>query len=197
MPLHSLIPGMPLRHPHARILRYFVIALGLLFTTTACMPTADGVKVSKKAKRQAKGAKSGRNPNAAMARRAMAGLATGNAGRIDSSAASVPIQRKAGWVVKGTDLMLFHPCGDPKGYFVMANGQVMARIAQRYKFSVPRPYAPLYVDLKVRLVNDTITVGTNHFTRVANVSEILSDEARTRACAAPTRSETMQGLSSF
>jgi hypothetical protein len=109
----------------------------------------------------------------------------------------LPFTDHYGHLVRGTDLLLFMPCGDDNDYFLVAPPPVLARIRQFYRFATRRPYIPVYMDLDSRLVSDTITVGNNTFQRIADVKDFNGESAGTPKCARPAPGEVMDRLRKY
>lgn len=153
--------------------------------------------MDKQAKRAAKiakkGGSGGRRRNA---------LSTGTAGvafRAPSTNMADYV-RRAGYIVKGTDFLAFWPCGVEGYYFMLPAPSVAGRLSQQYRLSAPRPYAPIYGELRTRFVADTITVGTHVYKRYAEVIDYKPLARADAECAAPSRttlSDEMQRLDNF
>lgn len=157
----------------------------------ACAPAGGGGggKKGKKGK--------GAGKKAAMAAAILKGGYTGGAGGPTVAATFEPA---FGYIVRGTDFATFWPCGQDGYYFLVAEQMVNARIAQQYKFSAPRPYLPMYAELRVRYVNDTTTRGDRHFNRYVEVVEYKPSSRQNAKCTAPLRqtlSDEMQRLDDF
>jgi hypothetical protein len=163
-------------------MKLLALTLSLILLVQGCMPSADGANVNMKALKAANkkaaggGKKKGRKIQSA----------AGNRGAEDTTA-KIPFVRKTGYVIRGTDVMMFHPCGDTTSYFVVAGGAAMQRIAQRYKFSVGHPYVPMYIDLQLRFLHDTVSSGDYVFTRVADVKDVYQEAGKPKECLPPSR----------
>jgi len=160
-----------------------VATLGLL-SAPACMPTADGVAVDKQTKRAAKIAKKGGVPG--RRRQSSNTGAAGVAFRAPSTNLADYVRRD-GYIVKGTDFLTFWPCGVDGYYFMLPAPSVAGRIAQQYRLSAQRPYAPIYGQLRTRFVADTITVGTHLYSRYAEVIDYTALARADAKCSAPSR----------
>ncbi len=160
-----------------------VATLGLL-SVSACMPTADGVAVDNQTKRAAKKAKKGGGPG--LRRQSSNSGAAGVAFRAPSSNRADYV-RRSGYIVKGTDFLTFWPCGVYGYYFMLPAPGVAGRIAQQYRLSAPRPYAPIYGELRSRFVADTITVGAHSYNRYAEVIDYTALARADAKCSAPSR----------
>lgn len=162
----------------------------------ACAPTAEGTAESRQARRQRVAQRRGVAITAKQnAQRAAQSDMVGGAG--GRRAIEVPFQRRSGWLVKGTDLLLFLPCGEGEDYLVTGPGPALARINQRYKFEQPRPYTAMYVELNVRLLHDTTTVGGNTFTRVADTEQLFPAADTPPACRRPTQSRVVEIINRY
>lgn len=171
--------------PRFPVMKLLALSLSLLLLAQGCTPTADGAGVDKKALRKAAKKASATGGGGGKKKRR---LVTASGNRVTGdSAVVVPYTRKSGYVVRGTDVLMFHPCGDTKSYFVVAGGPAMQRIAQRYKFTAQRPYQPVYLSLQVRFLNDTVTSGDFTFTRVADVEDVVQEDGSPKLCGPPTR----------
>jgi hypothetical protein len=65
----------------------------------------------------------------------------------------------------------------------------MQRIAQRYKFSAPAPYVPMYATLQVRFLKDSVRSGDFVFTRIADVLDVVQEDGSPKVCRPPSRAE--------
>lgn len=105
-----------------------------------------------------------------------------------------------GWVVKGTDFLTFWPCGQSGYYYMRSVPGVFMRISQQYKFAAPRPYTPMFAELNLRYVGDTLRVGERTFHRYAEVVGYTSKTRDEATCAPPSRarlSDEMERLDRF
>lgn len=110
------------------------------------------------------------------------------------------LESASGYIMKGTDMLIFWPCGKSGYYFIVPSPIANARIAQDYKFATKRPYATMYAELKLRYVEDSITRGNRHYARYAQVMEYTQRSRRDAACRAPRTqvvSDEMQRLEAF
>jgi hypothetical protein len=170
-----------------RAIRVVALTLSFILLAEGCTPTADGAGVDKKAlKRQRKAAAGGGAP-AKKKGRSLRGT-VGNRVKLDS-ALDKPFADRQGYIVRGTDILMFHPCGDNQSYFVVAGGAAMQRIAQRYKFSASAPYVPMYVTLQVRFMEDSVSSGEFVFTRIADVNDVVQEDGSPKACRPPSRAQ--------
>jgi hypothetical protein len=132
-----------------------------------------------------------------MAAAILKGGYTGGAGGKTTAASFEPA---FGYIVRGTDFATFWPCGQEGYYFLAAEQMVNARIAQQYKFSAPRPFLPMYAELRVRYVNDTTTRGNRVFDRYVEVVDYKPSSRQDAKCPSPSRttlSNEMQRLDDF
>lgn len=170
-----------------------------LFLVQGCKPTAAGSGVDKRAQRKARlAAKRGPGNRRAQVE------ATFNRGftRSDGAkkAASEEFRPSYGYIVKGTDFLTYWPCDSVGYYYLSASQNVNAKISQQYKFSTPRPYVPMYAELKVRYVDDTLTRGERVFSRYVEVSDYVPGSRDNAKCKGPSRvtlSNEMQRLDQF
>ncbi len=165
-----------------------------------CTPSADGAgQPNKPAKGKGGGGGKGRRrpggPPGAMGAGAAgamgAGMRPGNMAGLETA---------TGYIMKGTDMLVFWPCGKTGYYFMIPSPIANARIAQDYKFSTKRPYATMYAELKLRYVDDTVTRGNRHYERYAQVMEYTQRSRREATCRAPKTqqiSDEMQRLEAF
>jgi len=150
----------------------------------------------------ASGGKKGRKGKGAARKAAMAAaiLQGGYSKGADGTPSATSLEPAFGYIVRGTDFATFWPCGQEGYYFLAAEQMVNARIAQQYKFSAPRPYLPMYAELKLRYVNDTTTRGKRHFDRYVQVVDYKPTSRKDAKCPAPSRtalSNEMQRLDDF
>lgn len=118
----------------------------------------------------------------------------------DARTGSLVHETAAGWIVKGTDFLTFWPCGKSGYYYMKAVQPVHARVSQEYKFASPAPYTPMFAQLQLRYVNDTLTVGGRHFLRYAEVVGYTSRPRDEAPCQPPRRttlSDEMERLDRF
>lgn len=118
----------------------------------------------------------------------------------DAKLEAVVHESAKGWIVKGTDFLTFWPCGTTGYYYMRAAPPVFARVSQEYKFASPAAYTPMFGELRLRYVNDTLTVGERHFSRYAEVIGYTSrsrDEATCRPPKRTTLSDEMERLDRF
>lgn len=106
-------------------------------------------------------------------------------------ASTAPYATHVGYLVRGTDMMLFMPCGEKDDYFLFAPPAVLARVKQYYRFMTRRPYVPVYMELTSRLVVDTLTVGSVTYKRIADAKDFTSDSLGAPKCARPAPGEVM------
>lgn len=183
-------------------LRRLVLLVALGFSSgvvQGCVPTAEGGPVDKKAAKAARRAKTGQgNKKAARQAARFSGSFAGGAGKARIAAASYHPAK--GYVVKGTDFLTFWPC-DSAGYYYLAAGQMVnAKISQQYKFSSPRPYTPMYAELKLAYVNDTLQRGERTFSRYVDVIDFTATGRDLAKCEPPSRitlSNEMERLDQF
>lgn len=164
-----------------------------------CVPSAEGGPVDKKAAKAARRAKSGLgNKKAAKQAARFSGAFAGAGGRAGVAAGNY--SAASGYVVKGTDFLTFWPC-DSSGYYYLAAAQMVnAKISQQYKFSSPRPYTPMYAELRLRYVNDTLQRGDRVFKRYADVIDFTATGRDAAKCKPPSRlelSNEMERLDQF
>lgn len=113
---------------------------------------------------------------------------------------SIVPETAKGWIVKGTDFLTFWPCGRAGYYYMRAIPPVFARVSQEYKFASPAAYTPMFGELRLRYVDDTITVGERHFSRYAEVIGYTSRSREEATCRPPKRttlSDEMERLDRF
>ena len=169
----------------------FLAIATLVVESAACTQPVD--KTAAKAARRARGA-AGRG-KAVVGQNLSAGGRSGRANQLADSYANA-----AGYIVKGSDFLTFWPCLAEGYYFLRADGPTNARIAQEYKFASPRPYAPLYTELRVGYVSDSLSVGSRHFSRYAHAIGFTQRSRDGAMCPPPTRetlSNEMQRLDNF
>lgn len=183
-------------------LRRLVLLLALGFSSgviQGCVPTAEGGPVDKKAAKAARRAKQGLNSKKAAQQAARFSSAFGSGGRKGGVVAANYLPAK-GYVVKGTDFLTFWPC-DSTGYYYLSAGQMVnAKISQQYKFSSPRPYTPMYAELRLRYVDDTLQRGERVFTRFVDVIDFTATGRDIAKCEPPSRntlSNEMERLDQF
>lgn len=161
-----------------------------LLSLEACKGGGGSAKDRRQARRQAL-----QKANIAAQLRAGAGGGGGLGGNDTIPPAKVP-----GWIVRGSDFNTFWPCGKDGYYYMRALQPVNARIAQDYKFAARRPYTPMYGEIEVRYVNDSITVGDRRFSRyviVTNYTPKARAEADCRSPGQKRLSDEMQALDGF
>jgi len=183
--------------------RTSLVALCLLPLTVllvGCTPSASGGPVNKSAQKASRRARTGAGARKAavqsqrIAGMLGAGVAGGRAGVMAS------LESADGYIVKGTDFQTFWPCQKSGYYYMMVSPAVNGRIAQQYKFSVTRPYSPMFAQVRLRYVDDTLTVGQRHFTRYAQVMDYTQRDRSEATCPSPRReilSDEMQRLDNF
>lgn len=162
-----------------------------------CTPSADGAGPPAKGK----GGRRGRQrPGGARGAMGMPGaMGAGAAGMMRPGDPSA-FETATGYIMKGTDMLVFWPCGKEGYYFIVPSPLANARIAQDYKFSTKRPYATMYAELKLRYVDDTISRGHLRFDRYAQVLEYTQRSRREATCKAPRTevvSNEMERLEKF
>lgn len=183
-------------------LRRFFLLLALGWSAglvQGCVPSAEGGPVDKKAAKAARRAKTGAgNKKAARQAAQFSGAFAGG-----SRKANVAVENyapAAGYIVKGTDFLTFWPC-DSTGYYYLAAGPMInAKISQQYKFASPRPYTPMYAELRLRYVDDTLQRGDRIFKRYADVIDFTATERDSAKCNPPARttlSNEMERLDQF
>jgi hypothetical protein len=180
--------------PRALLLSLSLALLGA--SASACKPSAAGGPVDKSARRQAKRAKLGKSGGGKRAGAVAAvttNLRAASRGPINM-ADYVPAE---GYIVKGTDFLTFWPCGKPDFYFMRPIQIVAVKVAQEYKFASPRPYLAMHAKLRVKYFDDTLTVGTNHFTRYAEVVDFEATPRSGSACPSPTREKLAVSLKPY
>lgn len=188
----------------ARSNRPFRLALNaiclalLVLGTQGCTPSADGAGQPNKPKAKG-GRKGGRQRPGGVP--GMAGLAGGVGGAGMMRPGDMRgLETATGYIMKGTDMLVFWPCGKSGYYYLMPSPVANVRIAQDYKFATKRPYATMYAELKLRYVEDTITRGNRHYERYAQVMEYTQRSRRDATCRAPKTqvvSDEMQRLEAF
>lgn len=101
----------------------------------------------------------------------------------------VPFTKMSGWIVRGTDESSFVKCGGARDvYFTRIAAEVVGQVVQRYRFKAPSPFVPVYYEFDGRLLDDTVEVGTNRYTRVVEISRLYPEAPEKRpACTAPRR----------
>jgi hypothetical protein len=182
--------------------RRFVLLLALgsaAGLVQGCVPSADGGPVDKGAAKAARRAKTGvGNKKAARQAARFAGTFAGAGKNANVSAAEY--SPAAGYVVKGTDFLTFWPCDSTGYYYLSAAQMVNAKISQEYKFSSPRPYTPMYAEVRLRYVNDTLQRGERVFKRYADVIDFTAAGRDSAKCRPPSRitlSNEMERLDQF
>ncbi|MFP5355943.1 MAG: hypothetical protein ACLGIK_12475 [Gemmatimonadota bacterium] len=140
------------------------------------------------------------------AARRQALIAQGNAEALRNAAtgtskrAEVKYEKAGGWIVKGSDFLTFWPCGSSGYYYMRATPPVVSRVSQQYKFAAPRPYTPMYAELQLHYVSDSIRVGNRSFDRFAEVIGYTAKAREDAICPAPKRttlSDEMERLDRF
>ena len=191
------LPNPQAAMPSYACIRTRVLTLALVGVFGACAPTADGGPVNRKAEVAADQARKGiTQRRAAAAARMFAPTAVPEKGpRVVTS--DLPFKDHYGYLVRGTDLLLFMPCGDNADYFLVAPPPVLARIRQFYRFATRRPYIPVYMDLESRLVRDTITVANNTFERIVDVKDFNAESADAPKCGRPGPGQVMDRLRKY
>lgn len=178
----------PLRKLGALLLASVIVA------STACKPTAAGGPVDRAAKKRDRSARRG------VGARRQAAVAARTGGSLAAGYANAPrgtrgeLLPREGYIVKGTDLLTFWPCGENDYFYVRTPQGIAVRIAQQYKFQSPRFYSPMFAQVKLREVSDTITVGAVEFTRVAEIMDFTPSERPATGCKAPTRAVLAKAL---
>lgn len=113
---------------------------------------------------------------------------------------AVTYEKAGGWIVKGSDFLTFWPCGKSGYFYMRAIPPVVTRVAQQYKFAAPRPYTPMYAELQLHFVSDSIRVGNRGFDRYAEVIGYTAKAREDATCPAPKRttiSDEMERLDRF
>lgn len=164
-----------------------------------CVPSAEGGPIDKKAAKAARRARTGAgNKKAARQAARFSGAFAGASGKAKTAGGSyAPAQ---GYVVKGTDFLTFWPCDSTGYYYLAATQMVNAKISQQYKFSSPRPYTPMYAELRLRYVDDTLQRGERVFSRYVDVSDFTATGRDLAKCEPPSRatlSDEMERLDNF
>ncbi|MEO7964391.1 MAG: hypothetical protein ABIT38_10860 [Gemmatimonadaceae bacterium] len=171
--------------------------LALVLAIGACKPTAGGGVVDRKAQVAADQSRKGiTQRRAASAARMFAPSAVAERGpRVIES--DRPFVNRPGYLLRGTDLLLFLPCENHQDYFLVAPPPVLARVRQFYRFATRRPYIPVYMELKSRLIDDTITVASTTYTRIADTREFNGELLGPPKCTRPTAGEIMDRLRKY
>lgn len=163
-----------------------------------CAPTAEGGPIDKQAAKAARRARKGVGTKKAARQAARFSGAFAGTGATNAPAGSyTPAQ---GYIVKGTDFLTFWPCDSTGYYYLAAPQMVNAKISQQYKFSSPRPYTPMYAELRLRYVDDTLRRGERLFTRFVDVSDFTATGRDIAKCEPPARvtlSNEMERLDQF
>lgn len=188
---------------HFRSLARPLVALSLIsavFIAQGCSPTAAGGGVDKQAAKKARLAEK-RGGGSRRAAQAAAAFSRGYAAEGGGAAGpGADVTTSYGYIVKGTDFLTYWPC-DSVGYFyVSAPPNINAKISQEYKFASPRPYVPMYAELRLRYVDDTLTRGERTFTRYVAVTGYVPSSRDDAKCKGPSRttlSNEMQRLDQF
>ncbi|MCC6772166.1 MAG: hypothetical protein IT360_13320 [Gemmatimonadaceae bacterium] len=177
-----------------------VSLVSAVFVAQGCTPTAAGGGVDKRAAKKARIAekRGGGNKRAAnAAAKFSSGFAAG-AGK--ATVAGAAFKKSYGYIVKGTDFLTYWPC-DSVGYFYLsAPASINVKISQQYKFSATRPYVPMYAELRVRYVADSLTRGERVFSRYVEVADYVPgsrDDAKCKGPSRATMSSEMQRLDQF
>ncbi len=174
-----------------------VLAIAVLAALGACKPDANGTPVDRKARIAADQARRGiTQQRAAAAARRFAPTAVSNDGsrKFDSD---LPYTPQLGYLVRGTDLLLFLPCGERQDYFLVAPPAVLARVKQYYRFMTKRPYIPVYLKLNSRLIEDTITVANVTYKRIVDAKDFSGDSLGTPRCPRPMPGEVMDRIRKY
>jgi hypothetical protein len=179
---------------HARLGRAIpAVAMVGLLVGVGCTPSADGQgPIDKTARRAATRQKMGSSQRAAAnARNRAASVFAG--GRHGNDTLPLTFVPQYGYMIRGTDELVFRPCADTNSYFMIAGPGVGAQLGQMYRFSASKMYSPVYVHLQTSLSEDTITVGYNHYTRIARVKAmLLLQDDEVKKCKPPRRGSTVQ-----
>lgn len=180
----------PLLHPPRRVALAIVALVTLVTLVQGCQRSGGGETADdrKRIRFQSQ-----------LARAATEQLKKGVAGG-DAKTDSVVHETATGWIVKGTDFLTFWPCGKSGYYYMKAVPPVHARVSQEYKFASPAPYTPMFAELRLRYVSDSLTVGGRHFLRYAEVVGYKSRSRDEAPCQAPRRttlSDEMERLDRF
>ena len=173
------------------------LALATLVAAGACTPTAEGGPVDNKARAAEGAARKGITQRRAASNARMFAPSALSGSGPRTFAANSPFERHGGYLVRGTDLLLFIPCGDAKEYYVVGPPAVLARVRQFYRFATRRPYIPVYIDIQSRLVKDTLTVGDKTFDHLVEVKDFRSDSLGTPKCPRPTPGQVLDRLRKF
>jgi hypothetical protein len=191
----------------ARRIRRFVLTVNALLVALlvvgaqGCMPSADGAGQPNKPKGKGgrKGGATGRRAGAGPGAMAMQGGMPGGPGAMRPGSMA-GLETASGYIMKGTDMLIFWPCGKSGYYFMVPSPLLISRIAQDYKFATKRPYATMYAELKVRYVDDSISRGTRSYSRYVQVMEYVQRSRRDATCPAPKTqlvSDEMNRLEAF
>ena len=106
-----------------------------------------------------------------------------------------PFVRIAGWVVRGTDEASFRPCGSGRVSFIRGSQVAAPRLVQRYRFRAPAPLHPVYFEVKGRIRDDTIAVGSHVYTSVIEIAELVPEVPdAVPACPAPRRGSLIEAV---
>ncbi|GMV09174.1 MAG: hypothetical protein AMXMBFR55_09080 [Gemmatimonadota bacterium] len=183
-------PMPPLAHPTLRI-ALAVSCLALTSVVQGCQRSDDGGATADDRRRARFQAQLAQSATEQLRRGAVAsGIRTD----------SIVPETAKGWIVKGTDFLTFWPCGRSGYYYMRAIPPVFARVSQEYKFASPAAYTPMFGELRLRYVDDTITVGERHFSRYAEVIGYTSRSREDATCRPPRRttlSDEMERLDRF
>lgn len=106
-------------------------------------------------------------------------------------AEQVPFVEIQGYVVRGTDESSFRRCGGSRVYYTRMSPPAAAQIAQRYRFRAPSLLYPVYFVVMGRVVDDSVTVGTNHYDAVIEISEVLAERSEQPPECAPPRAGSL------
>lgn len=102
-----------------------------------------------------------------------------------------PFVEIRGYVVRGTDESSFRRCGASRVYYTRMSPPAAAQIAQRYRFRAPKLLYPVYFVVMGRVVDDTVTVGANHYDAVIEISEVLAEQSEKEPDCAPPPAGSM------
>lgn len=183
--------------PFATTSRTRVIAVAVLAALSACKPSADGGVVDRKAQIAADQARRGitQRRAAAMARMFAPKAVSDREARVFKS--DQPYKPRVGYLVRGTDLLLFLPCGERQDYFLVSTPAVIARVKQYYRFMTQRPYIPVYLELNSRFIEDTITVANVTYKHIVDAKDFTGDSLGAPRCPRPMPGEVMDRVRKY
>lgn len=101
------------------------------------------------------------------------------------SKSEAPFVPMSGYFVRGSDEASFLTCGTRRVHLARMSAGAAARMVQSYRFRAPRLLAPVYFEVRARVVEDTVTVGEHTYRSVIEIQDADVKEALEPQCAAP------------